>query len=209
MPSKASSAARLWLRLVPPANPDEGWLGALVGEALASGHPLDVSSQPALWGGAMRGCDAVLIAGGGVEVLGATSRDHAADLLHAHLIQVLSSVGREHLDVLCLPISRPLPEQAVLGALAGARAAQAEGLVGSLALTGPNPDQAATLLSNHSDLEFALVRPEDVSHFESTERLVVMDGADPGSWLRRGARALVAVSSPEDVRNVAREVARA
>lgn len=155
----------------------------------------------------MRGCDAVLIAGGGVEVLGATSRDHAADLLHAHLIQVLSSIGREYLDVLCLPISRPLPEHAVLGALSGARAAQTEGLVGSLTLTGPDPDVAATLLSTNRDLEFALVRPEDVSHFESMERLVVMDAADPGPWLRRGARALVAVSSPEGVRRLASEVA--
>lgn len=157
----------------------------------------------------MRGCDAVLIAGGSVEMLGATNRDHAADLLHAHLIQVLSSVGREHLDVLCLPLARPLPEHATLGALAGARAAQAEGLVGSLALAGPAPDVTAALLRKNSDFEFALVRPEDVSHFVSMERLVVRDAADPAPWLRQGSRAVVSVTSPEDVRKAAAEGAHA
>ncbi len=142
-----------------------------------------------------------------MDVLGATSRDHAADLLHAYLIQVLSSIGREHLDVLCLPLARELPDHAAQGALDGARAAQAEGLVGALGLGGPDPDRAARILRQHTDLEFAFVRHEHAALFDCKERLVVAGTEDVAKWLNAGLRALASVSSPMAVRQLASEVA--
>lgn len=118
-----------WLGLAVP----DGGFGyespqEFVDSARAAKVPLDISSQPALWGGCMRGADeVVLIQQGTYQIERATSEDHATDLVQAHLIETLSALGRECLDFYCLRIRKPLEEYQINGALAALESAKQEG----------------------------------------------------------------------------------
>lgn len=125
---------RLWLSLMPPHQISEGWLPQFVQHAVAQKTVLDISSRPGLWGGAMRGTDALLMARGGLSLENATDSDHASDLLQAELLQILCSVGREHLDFFFLDYRKAWEEHQIVGALQTLEFAKQHGTIRHIGL---------------------------------------------------------------------------
>jgi predicted aldo/keto reductase-like oxidoreductase len=77
----------------------------------------------------MRGSEAVLLAMGGLEITRATDEGHAANLLSAHLIETLSSIGREYIDFYFLRVREHLQDFQIAGALETLEMARQDGLV--------------------------------------------------------------------------------
>ena len=152
-----------WLALsVPDGGFSEESPADLVATARASGLPIDFSSQPALWGGAMRGADeVVLIQQGTYQIERATSEDHATDLTQAHLIETLSAVGRDCLDFYFLRIRRAIEEYQINGALAALEAARNEGHLRFLGLHATGNAMAALGLWQFHDAFEVVLIPDD------------------------------------------------
>ncbi len=124
----------VWLSLSAPHTPYDGWLEELAEAALEGNCPIDVSGQPGLWGGALRGREATLMTIGDGGISKATDDAHAGNLLMAHLIESLSAVGRETLDFYFLRIRGRLQEYQISGALAALEIARQEGHIRFLGL---------------------------------------------------------------------------
>lgn len=155
-----------WLALsVPDGGFSEESSFEFVAAARESGLPIDFSSQPALWGGNMRGADeVVLIQQGTYQIERATSEDHATDLVQAHLIETLSAVGRDCLDFYFLRIRRALEEFQINGALAALEAARNEGHLRYLGLhSTANPHAALGLWQFHDAFEAVLIPVEEAA----------------------------------------------
>lgn len=133
----------LWLRLaVPPEPRDESWPDDLCRSARACGVPIDVSSQPALWGGLLRAHDGVLMATGGIGIRRATNDRQAADLVQAELIQLLSAIGRDYVDLFFLQVREPPSEHQIDGALEALETARQEGHIRHIGLQCSGPPHA-------------------------------------------------------------------
>jgi hypothetical protein len=118
----------VWLSLSLPHEPGEEAIDALVGAARAACVPLDISGNPALWGGRLRGDDeAFLMQMSTAGYERANDDGHAGDLIQAHLIETLSSIGREWIDVYFLRVRRAVDEAQLSGALEAMEMARQEG----------------------------------------------------------------------------------
>ncbi len=125
----------VWLSLSTPHEGGEVALDALVDAAKAANVPLDISGSPALWGGRMRGDDSLFLtqlSTSGYER--ATDDRHAMDLIQAHLIETLSAIGRERIDVYFLRVRRAVDESQLSGALEAMELARQEGHIRYLGL---------------------------------------------------------------------------
>ena len=114
----------------------------LVSAAVETGSPIDVTSQPALWGGALRQIkseDSTLMMIGGQTMERASDEKHAMDLTQAHLIETLSSVGRESIDFYFLRVRRAVEEQQINGALEALELAKQEGHIKHLGIYAEGP----------------------------------------------------------------------
>ena len=120
-----------WLALTVPQSPED--IDALVDAAIQTGLTLDISTQPALWGGKLRNRECKIACSGDSGHTRATGREHAFNLTEANLIQILSCIGRECLDFYLLPNAEPANE-GLIGAAAALRSALAEGNLGSVAI---------------------------------------------------------------------------
>lgn len=103
---------------------------------------IDISTQPALWGSPLRGGTDLLLQKGTLQIEKATSEDHASDLVQAHLIETLSSLGREMIDFYYLRIRRNLEEYQINGAMAALEFAKQEGHIRFLGLMADGPAMA-------------------------------------------------------------------
>ncbi len=126
--------------------------------------PMDISSQPALWGGFLRGGTDILSVKSSTHYERATSQDHATDLMQAHLIEVLSSVGREMIDFYFLRVRRVVEEYQINGALAALEFAKQEGHVKHIGIAAEGPVMAVqSVWQFHDAFEVALLGPEHES----------------------------------------------
>lgn len=89
--------------------------------------PIEVSSQPALWGNALKGWGGPLVCLG-IDVDRATDAEHASHMVEAHLVEVLSSLGRPVLDTYCLGCEWSY-DPVIAGAWTALVEAREEGLV--------------------------------------------------------------------------------
>lgn len=127
---------------MPSGTANEDSAGRIVDAALRLGTVLDISSSPVLWGGQMRGTAALLMVRGGTDVERAPSDKIACDLVQAHLVQILSAIGREWIDFYFLRIRRNLTDWQIDGALMALENAKQEGHVRHLCIEcdGPTPE---------------------------------------------------------------------
>jgi hypothetical protein len=193
-----------WLAL---AAPDGGFSQEspqeLVQTARDSGLPIDFSSQPALWGGCMRGADeVVLVQQGTYQIERATSEDHATDLVQAHLIETLSAIGRDCLDFYFLRIRRTVEEYQVNGALAALEAARGEGHLRFLGLHATGHPLAALGLWQFHDAFEVLLLPDDEDARTTLEPLAKQRRVGV-IGVGFGDPRLVTVRSSEEIRQVA------
>jgi hypothetical protein len=187
----------VWLRLVAPSLPTDGWIGDLVSAAVATGAPLDVTAAPVLWGPALRREGLFLVAFGTHEPEHATDSDHACDLVSAHLVQVLSALGRPSLDLYFLTVRRAWEEHQTDGALRALESARADGLVRHVGLSVAGSPLAALGLWQFRDAFEAVYAPD-----AEAERVVrpLAESRRVGVLTPYGSPRLVPVSTPGEVR---------
>ena len=130
----------VWLSLSLPY--PGGDLDALVHSALEANTPIDITSQPALWGGKMRGTEATLCSIGTTEYERSNDETHACDLVQAHLIEILSSIGREKLDFYFFRVRTNAEEYQISGALQALEWAKQEGHVAHIGICCDGPSLA-------------------------------------------------------------------
>lgn len=151
---------KVWLRLV--ASPEIGDLSSHIATASAQGTVLDISSSPALWGGQMRGTESLLMVKGGWEIERAPDEKTACDLVQAHLIQILSAIGREWIDFFFLQVRRGLEEFQITGALQALESARQEGHIKFLGLSAEGPGLAVQgVWQFHDAFEVVLLNEPD------------------------------------------------
>lgn len=125
----------VWLSLSTPHESGAEAIDALVAAARGANVPLDISGNPALWGGRLRGDDqAFLTALSSVDYENAIDDRHALDLVQAHLIETLSAIGREWIDVYWLRVRRAVDEAPLSGALEAMELARQEGHIRHLGI---------------------------------------------------------------------------
>jgi hypothetical protein len=117
----------IWLSLAAPNESEE--IAPLVAAAVQSNTVVDISAHPGLFGGFMRGSSSLLMSGGGHDLVHAPDEDGAANLIHAHLIETLCSIGREWIDFYFLRLRAPLEEFQLAGAIRALDWAREEGHV--------------------------------------------------------------------------------
>ena len=119
----------------------------------------------------MRGSDALLMGAGGNEIGDAADEDSAANLIHAHLIETLSAIGREWLDFYFLRIRRPLEEFQLTGALKALEWARDEGHVKFVGLSAEAEPLVVLRAWQFHDAFEALLLPKNGSSFEGLRTL--------------------------------------
>lgn len=189
-----------WLRLAvePGHDPAELALAARQSEL-----PLDISSQPALWGGFLRGGTDVLMVESNFQVERATSQDHATDLVQANLIENLSSIGREMVDVFVFRVRRAMEDFQINGALAALEFAKSEGHARYLCLGFDGPIPAVMSFWQFHDA-FELVRLPtgdgfaSVIDFAESKRVGIIQR---DAFVSNGVR-LATISKPSDLEAV-------
>ncbi|MCW5943787.1 MAG: hypothetical protein KIS66_16260 [Fimbriimonadaceae bacterium] len=186
----------VWLSLTVPESPSDGWVGALVEAVLLTGVPLDVSSSPGLWGGAMRGTDATLMRTGNREVSRATDAGHAANLVRAHLIETLCAIGREHLDFYFMRVDEALEEHQVAGALMALDEARQEGHLRFIGLYAAGEPHAALAAWRFHDAFDAVMVPTPRNDREPYDVLAPLAHDRRVGFL--GCRAFGAGCPPDD-----------
>lgn len=153
----------MWLSLSIPERPDAH--DELVSAALATGAPIDVTSQPALWGGRMRGTEATLSCISSSHYEHATDEAHAADLLQAHLIETLSCIGREYFDFYFLRVRHAVEEYQLSGVLQAMEMARQEGHIRYLGICCDGPSLATLGVWQFHDAFDVLLVPRN--HYDS------------------------------------------
>ena len=183
---------RVWLSL---SVPNEGFRDSspadLALAARATGLPIDVSTQPALWGGALRGGDDTLLTFGGKYLATAHDEKNALDLTQAHLIETLSALGRETVDVYALTVRKPLEEWQINGALEALEDARQEGHIRHFALHAEGSGLAALGFWQFHDFAELLIVPRNPVAHEAydtlaplaAERRAGIVGTAPLEWI--------------------------
>jgi len=125
----------------------------------------DVTTSPAYWGSLLGSDEDLIMVQGGRDVADAADQLSATNLIQAHLIEVMSAIGRPYLDYYFFQIRRELTPQQVQGAVSALKSAKEEGHIRSLgiALTDTQPAlefwranpifDVALLESSHSEVE--------------------------------------------------------
>lgn len=158
-----------WLDLVPGDDP-----ARTAAAAAASGLPLHVARQPALWGGYLRGRDDLFLTmTSDLLYERATESTHAMDLTQAHLIQSLSSIGREWVDVYWFRARKPVEEFQIAGVLEVLESARQDSHIRHLGLWAEGPAYGMLSLWQFHDAFELICLPNDN---ESQEVLVPLAG---------------------------------
>lgn len=153
----------IWLSLSQPTHPDG--LNSLVAAAIATGAPIDVTSQPALWGGKLRGSNSTLLAIGSADYEYATSEDHAFGLTQANLVELLSCIGRETIDIFYFRVRTGAQEYQISGALRALELAKQDGHVRYIGLCCDGPPLITLGLWQFHDAFEILLVPRN--HYDS------------------------------------------
>ncbi len=178
----------VWLSLSAAlAESEPSDLGRLVGAALESGLPIDISSQAALWGGYLRGTDSTLAALSTTTFENATDEKNASDLVQAHLIETLSAIGREHLDFYFLRVRHAFEESQISGALQAVEMARQEGHIRFVGICCDGPAFATLGLWQFNDAFEVLLVPRN--HYDT-------DAYDTLAPLARERRVGIVTSRP-------------
>lgn len=162
----------VWLSLSPPV-PGEGTTGAdLAAYAAERQVPLDISSSPILWGGQLRGNDNVFLTQISSSDYEKASDDrHASDLIQAHLLETLSSIGREWIDIYFLRVRHAIDEAQLTGALEAMEMARQEGHIRFLGIYSEGPSLATLGTWQFHDAFDVLLVPRNHYNREPYETL--------------------------------------
>ncbi len=201
---------RLWLRpVLGPHLPGTDEFSAFASACADHGAPIDATGNSALWGEAFRGKEVDFFAFGGLEIETAQDEKHAADMVQAHLLQVLSALGRETLLAYGLRIRRALEEYQIRGALSALEHSRDEGLLRFFGLKADGPSTAVLSVWQFHDAFELLFCPRNAESAETWETLsrmaaqrrVGVVATDTDSTDGTVLRAVSTVAELEDLRS--------
>jgi len=181
----------VWLSLSTPYDSwSETWPKELVEASIAANTVIDISGNPGLFGGQMRGTDACLMAKGTLDIERASDQNHACDLVQAHLIQTLSAIGRENIDFYFLRVRKPLQEFQIQGALEAMESAKQDGHIGFVGLSSEGAPLTTLGLWQFHDAFEVILTPRNHYSDESyrtlqpmaAERRVGVITSQPLNW---------------------------
>lgn len=162
-----------WYR--PVASADSSRLAAVLTEAadgLGDRFVIDISSQPALWGGLLAGYRGSYLTRSSRDLEVAYDAAAAANLVEAHLIETLSSLGRPRLDFYVLRVRGPLRESIVEGVLGALESARDDGMVRFLGIEAEDEAATQTTWERHDAFEIALLGSGSLLEGFAAERRV-------------------------------------
>ncbi len=159
----------VWLSLSAPRSPVS--YSELVGAALEAKVPIDITSQPALWGGHLRGTEAFLTCLSTTDYLHASDDKRAADFTQAHLIEVLSGIGREHIDIYFVRVTQAAEEYQITGLLEALENARQEGHIRFIGVACDGPSLATLGLWQFHDAFDVILVPRNHYDDESYQTL--------------------------------------
>jgi len=137
-----------WLKLALPKHSED--LDAFIEAVSDADLPVDVTSQPGLWGGKLRGDGHFRTYTSSSHFEHATDSSHAANLVQADLIQTLSAIGHETIDIYFLRIRRAVEEFQINGVLEALESAKQEGHIRFIGLASEgNPFGALSMWQFH------------------------------------------------------------
>lgn len=128
---------RIWLQLSPPSDSDS--TAEFLAAAVETGLPLDVSVQPAYFGGQLRTHEYVSVLRSSLDYARATDHDHAVHLVQAHLLESLSGLGRAVVDFYFLRVRDAVEEYQIAGALEALEVARQDGHIRYLGILADGP----------------------------------------------------------------------
>ncbi len=164
------SFAPVWFRPIAGAD-DEATATAIASAAEAhSGTLVDASAQPLLWGGLLRGFRGGFLTRSARDLERATGEAHAADLVEAHLIETLSSLGRESIEVYCLRVRARMATETMSGALQALERARNEGMVHAFGILPEDTESGRQIWERHDAFEVALLPPNSGLESFATRR---------------------------------------
>ncbi len=178
----------MWLSLRTPDEPEK--IDGLIGSALDSNVPIDISRQPGLWGGRVRGKEVFLTCSGNLNYENAVDEQHAHDLTSADLIQTLSSIGREYIDIYFLRLQRAVEEFQISGVLEALELARQEGHIRYIGLhCDGSPFAALATWQFHDAFDLIQVNRNPIDHSAydtlrplAKERRVGIVTSNPIEW---------------------------
>lgn len=130
-----------WLRPTRPEAAVPEWWKPLADELKVAETVIDVSGAPGLWGTALRGSQAPLMAWASESYTRAPDAATAANLVQADLIETLCSIGRQEVDMFVLPVSGPVTEAQADGVLMALEDARQDGAIRFLVLASLGPPE--------------------------------------------------------------------
>jgi hypothetical protein len=173
-----------------------------------SSLPIDVSVSPALWGGKLNRKEAVVSCFSSSAYENATESSHAIDLTQAHLIEVLSCLGRETLDFYFLRVRRMVEEFQLAGALEAMELARQEGHIRHLGIACDGPSLSTLGVWQFNDAFEAIYIPDAEAGTTlrglARERRVGVVWGPRQDEVPEGDARLVRVASAADVEAIGR-----
>lgn len=169
----------IWLSPAPPNHPFGNWREDLVGACASSGAVVDVTHSTGLWGDLLprEGIDLMVCIGR--NTVHSTSASHAADLVQADLVQVLSCLGGRRPLLVFWNVIGPHEDFQIEGALAGFEEARQDEIFRHLGLNVAGPALAAIALWQFNDAFDAVLvanNPLDRAAFEDVSALANQRG---------------------------------
>lgn len=213
-------APPVWLALRPPMNAEKD-VAEMVALARQGGAALDLTACPALWSphlGAQKNgtaetwaTPALLSVSGGGSLRHANGGMHAADLISAEIVQLISALEGRRLGVFWWRVSEPVSSDVadgVFGALELARSDRLVQAVGLQPVGDPGPALALWSSRDGFDivrLPFSPSGDDPIGRLASQRSVgVVREAPSSGVALPAGAAGrgpvLVPASSPEEVK---------
>ena len=146
---------RLWFGLMTGG----GDPSALVEEVCSEPAVVDVSGNAGMFGHLLHGKDVQIATFGGWEIAQCVDAASAANMVGAHLVETLSSLGRESIDYYFLRVRGALTEDQINGALNVLDEAKTDGVIRFLGLYVDGPLQTVMGMWRFHDAFEAVMVP--------------------------------------------------
>lgn len=151
---------RVWLSLSIPHEPKSCvWVNELVDAAAAANTVIDITSQPGLWGAFLPEQSKVM-AIGEAEIEKSIDETHAQNLIECDLIELLSAIRRESMDLYVLRVRNGINERQMDGALNACKLLKQSGVARAIGLYSHDLSTLKSFL-NQSDLVDIILAPDN------------------------------------------------
>lgn len=155
----------IWLKLHFDLNKESEQLSLFLSE---NNIACDLSTQPSLWGHILSKWTGPCMIKGNFDYENVLDSQHAHDLITAHLLQSLCSIGRSSIDLFVLPVRKEIPYPILQGIKETVQQAKEENLIRYFGVALLEYSEQVLSMTTFYDFANALIIPEDkVKNFEN------------------------------------------